>query len=300
MIRMFVSRIPHPATAIALALAVLASPTARACDDILRADREDELPAAPDMTFPCQSDPWTDPDSPITNPGLAPLLFYQTTCAAAPLKLVRRGVTLDLTGTGGCVATWQVEACLSLGAFGDTTQDVWRFATLAAGTRVSIQLDVARPNAMCGVIPATSCATPPDPGRGPLDPKFALFPPGVTPAVGPFNGLQSPGDCAVAATGDTGCLGPTRDPSQDCMVCDNINCAIAAARPGSCASLDVTLPVAGPWSIAVAPQAPSTEPESEGCYILTVSALGASQISIPSLIDDDGTVTFLTAPPSGR
>ena len=147
----------------------------------------------------------------------------------------------------------------------------------------------------CPATPDIDCATPPNPGRGPLDPKLAVYNPGVAPAVGDFGaagGYQNPSDCAVAVTGETGCLATaTRDTGQDCMVCDNLTCTEASATLGGCTTLELTLDAPGDWTIAVAPSAPANVAQGEGCYRLTVEALIGS-IGTLVLVDDDTTVTY--------
>lgn len=187
-------------------------------------------------------------------------------------------------------ATISESNCLPLSGIGDSVQDNWQFAIGADPTRVNIDVDVAMDNAGCANL--TTCAVPPDTAAGPLDPKFAVYPPGVVPALGIFNGYYSAADCSAP---DPGC--PTK-PANSCIVCDNANCSLAAAAANSCGSLDVTLTPGGVWTIAVAPQAPSFVPQSQGCYVLTVSALGAGATVAPvpspwAPVNDDVTVTFL-------
>lgn len=174
--------------------------------------------------------------------------------------------------------------CLPLSAMGDTVQDNWQFAVQTAPTRVTIKVDVANTNDACTGL---GCATAPDPAQGPLDPKFALYQPGVTPLAGPFNGFFSP-DCTV----DSGC--PTK-PANACIRCDDTACTLGAAGT-TCGTLSVNLDQKGLWTVAVAPQAPSLVAQSQGCYIVTVTAEAGKGITALKLVSDDKTVTFQPAP----
>jgi len=193
------------------------------------------------------------------------------------------------------VMTTVGQSCLPLNPTGDTVQDDWEFAVPADPTRVNITVDVLdtqvgmEPNAGCSATP--NCGTPPDPTRGPLDPKIALYEPGVTPTAGPFNGFFNAADCADAITGETGCVG--LKPPDSCILCDNAGCAHPGIAGNECASLDVTLSPAGVWTVSVAAEAPNLVPQSEGCYMLTVTDMSGTGIGQLNLVADDSTVTFV-------
>jgi hypothetical protein len=170
-------------------------------------------------------------------------------------------------------------SCLPLSTIGDTVQDNWQFNVPAPPNRVTIKVDIVTQD--CS---ALSCSRQPAAGSGPLDPKFAVYEPGKIPAAGPFNGFFSP-DC----TADTGC--PTK-PANACIRCDDTACTLPASL-NTCGTLVVNLTQKGDWTVAVAPQAPSIVPQSQGCYVITVTAEAGKSIGVLRLVNDDVAVTFV-------
>ena len=78
-------------------------------------------------------------------------------------------------------ATISESSCLPLSVAGYTVQDNWQFAIGADPTRVNIDVDVI------DLVPTDPLLACPDTcgvdaTAGPLDPKFAIYPPGVVPA----------------------------------------------------------------------------------------------------------------------
>ena len=139
----------------------------------------------------------------------------------------------------------------------DTTQDQWQI-NIKAPMTVTVRVD------SMDIVP----------GQGPLDPKYALYPPGVTPAVGPFNGYNHP-DCAG-----------------DCIVHDGMNCTAVGLPANVCPTLAVTLNKAGNWTIAVAPDVAAPQVQSRGCYEISVTGPKPPGLNPLALVVDNGTVTF--------
>jgi len=249
--------------------------------DVISDDANNALPIVWDRRWDCVIFPFVDPDDPIVNPSpsLQPLVYYQAIGISEPLWLRRLRSSVELSAPK--IVTGQ--SCLPL-ATGETVQDQWEI-DVATATQVTIVVDVSYPNVDCGLTWGGCTAGLPDPGRGPLDPKLAVYPPGVVPTVGPFDGLFSPA-CGDAITGETGCSGK---PADACILCDNTDCTVPGSTTGSCAELHVVFDQAGIWTIAVTAQARSTDDAAQGCYQLQVTG---TELGVLVLTADDTAITF--------
>ena len=148
------------------------------------------------------------------------------------------------------------EGCLPLSNIGDTQQDTWTFNVPRAPARVKLFVDS---------IPGLPA--------GPLDPKMAVYEPGVTPAPGPFGGYNNP-DCGG-----------------NCVIFDGLDCTNPSPplADNACPFVEVTLDAPGNWTLAVAPETAAGGTGSQGCYRVDIEGPGLGGLVQTS---DDGSVVF--------
>ena len=151
------------------------------------------------------------------------------------------------------------EGCLPVVA-GNTAQDSFTFNVPTAPNIVNIFVD----SVDCAGVSCLPAIPPDDPEPVPavseLDPKFALYEPGVTPAP-------------LAEYSDPACGGP-------CIILDGNACTIGSPPLAllACPSLTITLPTTGDWTIAVNPEVAAPATGSEGCYRIEVEGLGVGPL----------------------